>query len=136
MKKNIGRAALVLLVATTLSASAVWAQVEKDGAMASGAKPALDPFRVLIVKAQPVRQQRTYVPKVRAAPVIPQLKLQVLAVAGEAPDFVAVVKYKDKEEIIEKGYEPPDKSFKVRAIHSDKLEVYHTATQSLKEFHF
>lgn len=126
-----------LVAVAAVSATACWAQVEAGGAASDpSAKPALDPFRVLIVKAQPVRKQRTYVPKVRAAPVIPQLKLKVLAVAGEAPDFVAVINYKGQEEIVEKGYEPADKAFKVRSISSDKVEVYHTATQSLKEFHF
>ncbi len=132
--KKIRTVVTAVFMGSVLFASSLFAQVERSGRACQ--KPSIDPFRRTIMKRVRPQPQTIVTSIVNPVLAIPQLKLQVLAIAGEPSNFVAVVKYKGKEEIIEKGYEPSDKSFKVYAIKRDSIEVFHEATQSRREFPF
>lgn len=102
-------------------------------------KPVVDPFKILIVPKKPPAPPVISRPPVTAQsgpPPVPPLVLKITAVAGEDPNFVAVIEYKGADYIIEKGWEAPDKNFKVRGIYADKLEVFYSKDQSVKTFFF
>lgn len=102
-------------------------------------KPVVDPFKILIVPKKPPAPPVITRPNVSAPsgpPPVPPLVMKITAVAGEDPNFVAVIEYKGADYIIEKGWEAPDKNFKVRGIYADKLEVFYSKDQSVKTFFF
>ena len=100
-------------------------------------KPILDPFKILVVrKTKATKKVYRPTPRRKGPPPIPPLVLKVTAVAGEAPDYVAVIQYKGKDYIVEKGFKPPDKNFLVRTIYQDKIEVFYSKDKTIKSFYF
>ena len=101
-------------------------------------KPVLDPFKVLIKKKKKKRRPVIHRPIVRRSgpPPVPPLVLKVSAIAGESPNYVAVIQYKGADHIIEKGWQSPDKNFLVRNIYGDKVEVFYSKDKSVKTFFF
>jgi len=143
----VGLAAAVLLTALPLR---VFAQDDTGGSgggsveaadstIDADRKPVLDPFKVLIVPKKPVAPPVVHTPVVRSnpgPPPIPPLQVSLTAIAGEDPDFVAVIQYKGSDYIVEKGWEAPDKSFLVRTIYADKVEVFYNKDKSVKTFFY
>ena len=105
-----------------------------------GRKPALDPFKVLIKpkkRPRPIRPIRVNRAPVRQGPPpVPPLNLKVTAIAGEPPDYVAIIQYKGKDYIVEKGYQSTDKKFLVRNVYKDRVEVFYELDKSVKTFSF
>ena len=102
-------------------------------------KPVLDPFKVLIKRKKKRRRpvvRKPVVKRKKRPPPVPPLRLRVTAIAGENPNYVAVIKYKNNDHIVEKGWESPDNLFKVRNIYADKVEVYYSKAKSVKSFFF
>ena len=102
-------------------------------------KPHVDPFKVLIKEEKKVRSRpvRKIQPVVKTGPPpVPPLRLKLTAIAGEHPNFVAVISYKNQDHIVEKGWESPDNVFKVRNIFADKVEVFYSRAKSVKTFFF
>ena len=122
---------LVTLVVAAMPLEAL-AQYE-----AEDKKPVVDPFKVLIQPKERVKKV-VYTPKPRpkGPPPIPPLVLKITAIAGEAPNFVAVIQYKGQDFIVEKGWKPDDKNFLVRNIYADKMEVFYSKDKSVKTFFF
>ena len=123
---------LAVLFVTSIPDS-LYAQLE-----AEGRKPVLDPFKVLIKKKKKKRRPVIHRPVVRRTgpPPVPALRLKVSAIAGESPNYVAVIQYKGADHIIEKGWQSPDKNFLVRNIYGDKVEVFYSKDKSVKTFFF
>lgn len=80
--------------------------------------PKRDPFLILIkpppMPFAPIKPVTSSAPPPPPAPKPAQFKVN--AIAGEAPQFVAVLSYKGKDYIAEPGWEPPDKAFVVKKI--------------------
>ena len=101
-------------------------------------KPVLDPFKVLIKPKKKKRPPVIHRPITRPSgpPPVPPLVLKVTAIAGEDPNFVAVIQYKGSDHIVEKSWQSPDKNFLVRNIYADKVEVFYSKDKSVKTFFF
>lgn len=102
-------------------------------------KPVLDPFKVLIKpkkKPRPPVVHRPTVTQNVGPPPVPPLVIKISAIAGEDPNFVAVIQYKNQDFIVEKGWESQDKNFLVRSISADKIEVFYSKDKSVKTFFF
>jgi len=128
---------LIVMLVCTFVPSELFAQLEASDK--AGKMPILDPFKVLIkpkVKPAPRVRQRPTVQRNQGPPPVPALVIKVTAVAGEDPDYVAIIKYKGADYIVEKGYESKDKVFKVRSVYADRLEVFYSKDKSVKTFLF
>lgn len=97
----------------------------------TGPKPTVDPFRALIVPkkppAPPVVRAPTVKPVSGPPPPPPPVSFNVVAIAGEEPDYVAVVEYKKDTYIVQPGAKVPaddQVDFEVKSVSSDKVEVY------------
>ena len=103
-------------------------------------RPVLDPFRVLIQPPPPppppTRPARVTAPVAQAAPTVPPLQLQLNAVAGQDPNFVAIIRYQNSTYIVERGFTSRDGQFTVRNIYADKIEVFYKADSSVQTFSF
>lgn len=102
-------------------------------------EPARDPFKVLIKpprRPQPPGPINPDVNPVKPQPKVPKLVINVTAIAGKPPHYVSIIKHKGKSYIVEDGSEPGDKSFKVRKIYSDKIEVFYNRDKTIKTFLF
>ncbi len=132
------RALFRLVLALGLAAGSVRAQAEYD----PDAKPALDPFVVLIAPPPPPAPppvQTTFQPQVQAAPQVPPLVLKIQTIIGAGDDNLAVIDYKGAEYIVGKGWEGADESnfdkrFKVVEVESDKMIVYDGHTKQRRTF--
>lgn len=104
-----------------------------------GAKPAIDPFRALIVPEKPKQPIQQVTPVMRRPsgppPPPPPVNFQVVAIAGEDPNYVAVIDYKGSTHIVQPGSKvPPDGDsvdFEVKNVTSEKVEVYDPKAQRL-----
>ena len=102
-------------------------------------EPVRDPFKVLIEPEKRVVKSKVIHPDLNpppAPPSIPPLIIKVTAIAGEAPNFVAVIKYKGNGYIVESGDKGPDNSFKVRKIYENRIEVYYSKDRALHTFNY
>lgn len=130
----IGLIAVLLLVACPVELIAQYSSSDKISK-----EPHRDPFKVLvkpekrIIDNDNVRFEVTPLPK---APKIPQLVINVTAIAGKPSHYVGIIKHKGKSYIVEDGSEPGDKSFRVRKIYSDKIEVFYNKDKTIKTFLF
>lgn len=128
---------LIVMLACTFVPSELFAQLEASDK--GGKMPVLDPFKVLIkpkVKPKAPRVRRPNVQRNQGPPPIPALVIKVTAVAGEAPDFVAIIKYKGADYIVEKDFKSKDGVFKVRNVYADRLEVFYSKDKTVKTFLF
>jgi hypothetical protein len=128
---------LVAVLFLTAIPEDLFAQLEASD---SGKQPVLDPFKVLIKppkKPKPApRVSRPTVRRNPGPPPVPPLVIKVTAIAGEEPNFVAVIKYKGGDYIVEPGQESEDGVFKVRQIYPDRIEVFYSKDKSVKSFTF
>jgi hypothetical protein len=128
---------LIVMLACTFVPCDLFAQLEASD---SGSKmPILDPFKVLIEpkKAAVVpRISRPTVQTNQGPPPVPALVVKVTAIAGEDPDFVAIIQYQGADYIVEKNWESQDNAFKVRNVYADRLEVFYSKDKSVKTFLF
>jgi len=132
---SLAVAVIIALVYTAVPLE-VFAQLEASD---SAKMPVIDPFKVLIKpkkKKQAPRVRRPTVQRRQGPPATPPLVIKVSAIAGEAPDFVAVIKYKGQDYIVETGDEGPEGMFKVRKVYANKLEVYYSKDKTVKTFMF
>lgn len=128
---------LIAILACILIPCELLAQLEaSDG----GSKmPILDPFKVLIQpkkKAVAPRISRPTVQRNQGPPPVPALVVKVTAIAGEDPDYVAIIKYKGADFIVEKDWKSKDGAFKVRNVYADRLEVFYSKDKTVKTFLF
>lgn len=107
------------------------------GAGPSGPRPALDPFKALIEpKPEPV-PVTTQIPTIQASapppPPIPPVNFKVNAVAGDSPNFVAVIEFEGQTYIVQAGTKVPEENpaFEVKTVTSDKVEVFDRKTNRL-----
>lgn len=101
-------------------------------------KPVRDPFKVLIEKPKPQKPQNVYIPdppRVKRQ-VIPPLNLKVTAIAGEGDKYVAVIRHKGSDFIVEKNWEEENGLFKVKRVTADKVEVFYSKTKKQQVFFF
>ena len=130
--------ALALVLCAGVLAPGLRAQAEID----PNAKPALDPFVVLIEKPKPKapRVRPTVRPVARQqAPRIPPLQLKLQTIIGAGGEFIAVVEFKNQELILGNDWdgseeEPAVTRFKVVEISEEKLVVYDNMAKARKTF--
>ena len=122
--------ALACLLVCILSPAFLFAQNEE---------PKIDPFKVLIKPKNPPREIKVKKPdldSIKPPPPIPELKINITAIAGKPSNYVAIIKHEGKAYIVEEGFQSPDSSFKVRKVYRDKLEVFYKKTGAIKTFLF
>ncbi len=129
-----------LVIAIFMSANPLLAQLGSDD---PDRKPALDPFQVLIKpKAPPPQIIPTNVTAPPSAPPPPPpIQFSVKAIAGESPNYVAVLNYNGNDYIAEEGWESEDKAFVVKQIGPNKngefeVEIYNKRSNKLQHKKF
>jgi hypothetical protein len=117
---------------------ALFAQFESSE-NSSSKEPLHDPFKVLIqprktiVEPAPIPPDR---PNFNLPKPVPALVINVTAIAGKPSKYVGIIKYEGNAYIVEEGFEPADRSFKVRKIYEDRIEVFYSRDKSIKTFLF
>lgn len=101
-------------------------------------RPALDPFKALVEPSPPPAPITSLVPKVSAtappAPAIPPVNFVVSAIAGEHPNYMAVIDYEGQSYIVQVGQKVPDEpphAFEVKAVTDKKVEVFDLKTNRI-----
>ena len=116
----------------TMSAHTEFSEEQVDN------KPVHDPFKVLIKKPKPPKPDNNVTPPPPPPykPVIPPLQLKVTAIAGEGNKYVAVIRHKGSDFIVEKNWEEENGLFKVKRVTADKVEVFYSKTKKQQVFFF
>ena len=101
-------------------------------------KPVHDPFKILLQKPKPPRDPHHIVtpPPPPPPPRIPPLNLKVTAIAGEGDKYVAVIRHKGSDFIVENNWEEENGLFKVKRVTADKVEVFYSKTKKQQVFFF
>ena len=122
---------IVVTLAVSLFCSPTYATTSEN-------KPIHDPFKVLIQKPKPHRDKHFIVtpPPPSPRPQIPPLNLKVTAIAGEGDKYVAVIRHKGSDFIVEKNWEEENGLFKVKRVTADKVEVFYSKTKKQQVFFF
>jgi hypothetical protein len=106
--------------------------VDGGGGATRGAnRPSLDPFKALIEQKveQPAPTAITPViaPPAPPPPPIPPVNFKVNAVAGDHPNYVAVIEFEGQTYIVQKGTKVPEEgnaAFEVKEVTAEKVTVF------------
>lgn len=105
--------------------------VDGGGGTGGANRPVIDPFKALI---EPPKQEQPVTPIVPAIsapppppPPIPPVNFKVNAVAGDHPNYVAVIEFEGQTYIVQKDTKVPDEqnpAFDVKEVTAEKVVVF------------
>lgn len=101
------------------------------GGPGGGNRPTLDPFKALIEPKVDAPAVTPVAPVINVAPPppppIPPVNFKVNAVAGDHPNYVAVIEYEGQTYIVQKDTKVPDEqnpAFDVKEVTAEKVVVF------------
>lgn len=107
--------------------------VDGNGTAGAGGanRPTVDPFKALIEPKPEVQAITPVAPVINAAPPppppIPPVNFKVNAVAGDHPNYVAVIEFENQTYIVQKDTKVPDEqnpAFDVKEVTAEKVVVF------------
>ncbi|MBI4863689.1 MAG: hypothetical protein HY815_26030 [Candidatus Riflebacteria bacterium] len=113
------------------------AAADPGGGGGGGKRPYLDPFKALIEPKVELPPPTTVMPVMQtqaaAPPPVPPVNFKVNAVAGEHPNYVAVIEFEGQTYIVQSGTKVPDENpaFEVRNVTAEKVEVFDRKTSRI-----
>jgi len=111
---------------------------DTQGPAGGGKRPTLDPFKALIEPKVEPMAMTPVVPLMSSAsappPPTPPVVFKVNAVAGEHPNYVAVIEFEGQTYIVQNGTKVPDENtcaFEVKNVTAEKVEVFDKKTSRI-----
>lgn len=105
--------------------------VDGGGATGGANRPTIDPFKALIEPKADLQPVTPVAPVINAPPPlpppIPPVNFKVNAVAGDHPNYVAVIEFENQTYIVQKDTKVPDEqnpAFDVKEVTAEKVVVF------------